>query len=245
MSTSILIIGESGSGKSTSIRTLNPKETYVINVLNKRLPFKDGAKNYRAKVEEMAVSKDGERKIPLSNYCSVKPKATSAISNYMSVYSNIIKCIKYIDSERTDIKTLVIDDAQYVMANEFMARDTSEGWDRFTNIAKNFWQILTMADTCRDDLTIIFLTHSERGDDGLSRCKTIGKMLKEKLTVEGLFTFVLHACVINDQHRFETNGLGNSTAKMPMGMFKERYIPNDLELVLNTIEKFYDQDIPV
>ena len=240
MSTNILVIGESGSGKSTSIRTLDPKETYVINVLNKALPFKGAALVYRNKeqIDEINKSVKEERK-EKSNFLSVKPKIDDALVAYTTVYEKIIGCIAHINKDRPDIKNIVIDDVQYVVTNDFIARDAKEGWGRVSGANKHFWQIITNGDSCREDLNVIFLNHAERDKEtGRARSKTLRGFL-----AEGHFTFVFNGEVLNDKYYFETNGLSNSTAKTPMGMFTERHIPNDLQLVLDKINGFKESEV--
>lgn len=243
MSTSILVIGESGAGKSTSIRTLNPQETFIISVLNKDLPFKEGRFNYVSKDRYDKIQDEKLKKSKKVNFYSVKPALTAANSEYLKVSEKVIDCIKLINKDRPDIKNIVIDDCQYIMSNEFMVRDKSEGYDKFTNIAKDFWSIIEVGDACRDNLNIIYLSHSEKTDDGKVGMMTLGKMLKEKDKIEGRFTFVFHACCIDDKYAFEVNNTGNSIAKSPYGMFEKRYIPNDLKLVVNKINEYFG-DVP-
>ena len=235
--------GESGAGKSTSIRTLDPNETFIISVLNKDLPFKEGRLNYVSKERFDKIKDEKIKKTKKVNYYSVKPSLASAYTEYLKVPEKITDCIKLINKDRPDIKNIVIDDCQYVMSNEFMVRDKSEGYDKFTNIAKDFWSIIEVGDSCRDDLNVIYLSHSEKNEDGKVCMMTLGKLLKEKDKIEGRFTFVFHSCCKDEKHAFETNNTGSSIAKTPYGMFEKRFIPNDLQLVVNKIDEYFG-DVP-
>lgn len=223
MAATILIIGESGTGKSTSIRTLNPEETYIINVLDKPLPFKGFKHNYKEKDEKNGIK---------GNYYSSDNSA------------NIIKCAKFVSSNRPDIKNLIIDDYQYVMANEFMRRALEKGYGKFAEIGKNGWEIILELGHLRNDLDCFILSHSDVGDDGVSRCKTIGRMLNDKVVLEGMVTIVLHTVIIDGEHKFITNHDGSKTAKSPMGLFEDKLIDNDLNFVKQKMAAYFDSDIP-
>ena len=226
MAQSILIIGESGSGKSTGGRTLKPEETFWINVANKPLPFKGWKTKYPK------LSKDKNKKGRLSTVSSP---------------NGIIKAMQYISDERPEIKNLIIDDWQYMSAFEFFDRADEKGYDKFTDIGKWLAATAKKPISLRDDLFIYFLTHSEENTDALGKrkqkAKTIGRMVDEKLTLEGLFSIVLYSKVKRDEegelkYVFETKNNGMNTCKTPMGMFKENDIPNDLEYVKNKIVEF-------
>lgn len=209
-----LIIGESGTGKSTSIRTLDPKETFIINVLDKPLPFKGGKKNYVAKV----------------NY--------SATDNY----EKILACIRYINTKMPEIKNIIIDDFQYILANEFMRRARENGYGKFTEIAQHAWSVISESASCRDDLYFFFLSHSDTDQFGKSRCKTIGKMLDDKVCVEGMFTVVLHSMVEDGQYMFLTQNNGQYLAKSPMGLFPTLLIDNNLEEIKEAMLAYYNDE---
>lgn len=210
MSNCVLIIGESGTGKSSSIEHLDPKETFIISALNKMLPFRGAKSNYTPvtgwddKENNSFVSDDWER---------------------------VIKMIRVVDKERPDIKVLVVDDLQYVLCREFLDRSSEKGYDKYAEMAKHYWQIIMTAISSRDDLTVFFLSHSDLDAQGKSRVKTIGKMLDEKITVEGLFNVVLHSDVDSGRYYFVTQNTGNTTAKSPKGMFDGLEIENNLALV--------------
>lgn len=215
MSNATLIIGESGTGKSTSIRNLDESETFIINVLDKPLPFKGFKKRY------IKVSKDG--------------------GNYFvsDDYNDILKSIKYISDNRPEIKNIIIDDYQYIMANEFMRRAMDRGFDKFTEIGQHAWKIIEYSVKCRDDLFFFFLSHSELDSAGRFKCKTIGKMIDNTITLEGMFTTVLHTTVMDGKYKFITQNNGVHIAKSPMGMFESIYIDNDLNQVKTHMNNYY------
>lgn len=225
MAQGILIIADPGSGKSTSIEALDPKETFIINVANKPLPFKGWKKKY------VAWSKDN-------------PKGN--LYNGSTAYQ-IEACLKYINEKRLEVKTVVIDDFQYMSSFEFFERVDEKGYEKFTQIGANLARIARMPKDLRDDLTIVFLTHAEDATDMEGKrkvkAKTIGKMVDEKLSLEGLFSIVLFGKVKKDKdgsirYVFETQNNGENTCKSPRGMFSTPEIPNDLQFVREAIVAF-------
>lgn len=221
MSNTSLIVGESGTGKSTSIRNLNPEETFIINVLNKPLPFRGYKKHY------VTVSSDGKQ------------------GNYYSScnYDNIMLVIRKINATRPDVKTLIIDDFQYLMADEFMNKALEKGYDKFSMIGKHAYDLLKLLPTLREDLDIFILTHSESNENGKMKVKTIGKMLDEKITIEGMYAMVLQTELNNGNYSFITQGDARHIAKSPMGLFEEKTIPNDLAFVKAKMAKYYNEDV--
>lgn len=221
MSNTSIIIGESGTGKSTSIRNLDPTETFIINVLNKPLPFR-GYKNKYTR-----VSSDG------------------MTGNYYSSdnYDHIEIVIKKIDSKRPDIKTLIIDDFQYLMGNEFMRRALERGYDKFSEIGKHAHDLLRLLPVLREDLDVFVLTHSEPNENGKMQIKTIGKMLNEKITIEGMFSMVLQTELMDGNYNFITQGDARHIAKSPMGMFDSKNIPNDLAYVKTKMYEYNHSEI--
>ena len=225
MANSVLIIAESGSGKSTSIETLNPAETFIINVANKPLPFKGWKSKYKF------WSKDN----PGGNLYA-KPEA-----------DNIVACMRYISEKRHEIKNIVIDDFQYMSGFEYMEKALEKGYDKFTKMASNLSKVATLPKDLRDDLTVFFLTHAEESTDiegnRKLKAKTIGKMIDNVITLEGLFSIVLFGKVKKSKdtgvkYIFETQNNGENTCKSPKGMFNTLEIPNDLALVKNAIEEY-------
>ena len=142
-------------------------------------------------------------------------------------------------------KIAVIDDAQYLMANEFMRRAMERGYDKFTEIANNFWTLGNYVITeLPFDVTVNFLMHIDRDDAGNEKVKTIGKLLDEKITVEGMFTVVLKSIVKDGVYSFTTQSNGHDTVKSPLGMFPTYEIENDLKAVDNIIRDFWELDLP-
>lgn len=221
MSTSILIIGESGTGKSTAIRTLDPSETFIINIDHKPLPFKGWQKSYKSE------GKDMNYYIPRSDEQKHQVTALS-----------ILNILERISSNRPEIKTVIIDDAQYLMSNEFMRRATEKGFDKFSEIGQHIFYLLDKMNFYRNNLIIFFMWHSDVGDDGISRPKTIGKLLKEKVAIEGKFVAVFHSYIRQDKYMFQTLGDETTIAKSPMGMFNTKFIPNDLKLVIDAVNAY-------
>lgn len=225
MSTLVGIVGQSGTGKSTSIETLNPKETVIINVSNKPLPFKGWKSNYtQGKLSEGA------------NYISTDVAAT------------IVQALKYISDNRPEIKYVIIDDLQYLMSFEFMAKAKEKGFEKFTDIGKNTFDVLNVSRQLRDDLIIFAIYHEESTSENFNpkrKIKTIGKLLDDKITLEGLFTIVFFTEVKIEEDQkphyyFVTQTDGVTTAKSPKGMFDELLIPNDLSFVSTKINEYYN-----
>lgn len=197
----VMILGESASGKSSSLRNFTPEEVGVFNVAGKRLPFRNA--------------------LPVANNPG---------------YDAIIKRIK-----KAAKKAYVIDDSQYLLCFEMFDRAKEIGYQKFTDMAQHFYNLIqTILRDTPDDVIVYFLHHTELTADGKRKAKTIGKMLDEKLTVEGLFTIVLLCETDGERHWFTTQSDGSTTAKSPMGMFAEREIDNDLKMVDKTIREYYN-----
>lgn len=150
-------------------------------------------------------------------------------------YPEIIKQMKL-----TKKKIIVIDDAQYLMANEFMRRAGERGFDKFTEIGQKFWTLIQTVKELQKDVTVYFLAHIERDQDGNEKIKTIGKLLDEKITIEGMFTIVLKATVSDGVYTFSTQSNGHDTVKSPIGMFPSMMIDNDLWYVDKKIREYYE-----
>ncbi|WP_441368229.1 ATP-binding protein [Acinetobacter lwoffii] len=215
MSTSIFILGQSGSGKSTSLRNLNPRRVLLIQSIRKPLPFRSADWKY-------ITAED--------------PNGSILVSD------NPQEIIQHIRMTRRPI--IIIDDFQYVMANEFMRRSTERGFDKFTEIGFNAWNIITEANNAHPQKRVYILSHTEEDQHGKTKIKTIGKMLDEKITLEGMVTICLQTAVINDQNLFVTKNNGNTTVKSPMDMFDSDHIENDLNLVDQAICEFYGLPMP-
>ena len=237
MATTYLVVGESGTGKSTSLgnveslglKGLDPKETAIINVMDKPLPFKGSRTAYGN-----LISQGG-------NY---------AQTSNTDVILKILGVLK----ERADIKNIVIDDFQYIMADEFMAKALKKGYDKFNEIGKHAYDVITYGKNMRPDQNFICLTHSDFDDKtGSYKLKTIGNLLDNKVNLAGLFTVILYTLVeatTNEEkvrkidYNFVTNKYVNNAgieipAKSPVGMFDSLLIPNDLGLVVEKADEYY------
>lgn len=137
------------------------------------------------------------------------------------------------------VKSIAIDDTQYLMANEFMRRSKETGFQKFTDIGKNFWELVKLVETLPADTIVYFLNHIETDENGRQKAKTIGKLLDEKITVEGMFTTVLKTVVADGKYLFATQTDGTDTCKSPIGLFDTMYINNDLKLVDDTLRIYY------
>lgn len=196
----VLIMGESGSGKSTSMRNFSEKEIGIVNVLNKPLPFKNSLK--------MVCTDD-----------------------YEEVKQIIAKA---------KAKTIVIDDSNYLITNEFMRNSKDTGFQKYNDIGFHFWDLINYVKELDGNKIVYFFMHSDTTEDGKVIPKTIGKMLNEKVNIAGMFTIVLRAMYDNGRYVFKTKTNGYDVCKTPIDMFDEEIIDNDLKLVDTTIRKYYD-----
>ena len=218
------------SGKTTSIRNLNPENTFIISTTGKRPGIKGASKKY----QNFSLS-DG--KISGNFYTS-------------SSVDQIGKVLQVIDKKMLNVTTVIIDDFQYIMGFEAMDRAKEKSYDKFTDMAQHVYQVLKTAMNMRDDLNIVVSTHSENIGDRINpyyKMKTLGKMLDSVITLEGLFTYVLFTTVQRDDegnpsYKFITNSDGTCTAKSPMGLFNDIYIDNDLNYVVNRIKEYNEED---
>ena len=202
MGIAVLVLGESGSGKSASMRNFKQRDVSVLNVGSKPFPFKNV---------------NGIKKADKATYGMIKGAVASG------------RTLSY-----------VIDDAQYLMAFESFEKANEVGYGKFTNMAKNYQEMLRyiQEDTSPDTIVYV-LQHIDTNEDGKVKAKTLGKMLDQQLTVEGLFTIVL-LCEANEKgHYFITQSDGTNPCKSPMGMFDEIKIDNDLKRVDDAIREYY------
>lgn len=205
MATAVLIMGESGSGKSASLRNFAPNEISVFNVTSKPLPFKQG-----------------KTKLP-------------KIDN--ATYTDIANALA-----NPNKRAYVIDDAGYLLSFEMFKRANETGYSKFTDMAKNFFDMLDFINTKLPNDIIVYITMHTEDDSEMHRVKvkTIGKMLDQNLKIEGLFSIVLRAVQTEDGYKFVTRDDMVSTAKSPIGMWEEDMIDNDLKAVDATIREYYD-----
>jgi len=208
MSIATLILGQSGTGKSTSMRNLNPADVLLIQAIKKPLPFR--SKDWRP------LTKEGGN---------------------VYVCDNAAKICQII--EKTQKSIIVIDDFQYIMANEFMRRTAEKGYDKFTDIGRAAWDIFNAATGASDHKRVYILSHTEQNESGTTKIKTIGKMLDEKITLEGMVTICLKTVVTNGVYEFSTQNSGSDTVKSPLGLFESERIDNDLAAVDAAIIEYY------
>lgn len=196
----VLILGESGSGKSTSLRNFDPREIGIFNVASKPLPF-------RKKLPKL----DG--------------------ATYQQIFQSL---------SAPKLKRYVIDDSQYLICFEFFGRAKEKGYDKFTDMAVNFYNLIQFVIRgTPPDVIVYFLHHVDTTTEGKITAKTAGKMLNEKLTVEGLFAIVLYCTTDGVNHNFITQSDGKTPAKSPMEMFP-LIIDNDLKYVDDQIREYYE-----
>jgi len=206
MGVPVLIIGKSGSGKSTALRNFTPEELGVISVIKKPLPFKN------------------DFKILFSD-------------DYSKIKEVLLK---------SKTKSVVIDDASYLLVNQFMRGHSSVSkgssiFDLYNSIGDRFWDlIMYISNSVPDNKIVYIVMHEDKSDYGDIKPKTIGKMLDEKVCVEGMFTIALRAVYEDKKYMFKTHTDGFDITKSPIGMFVEDSIENDLKMVDDTIRKFYN-----
>lgn len=210
MSYATLVLGESGTGKTCSLRNLDPKNTLLIQPVRKPLPFRStGWKEIKAKG-------DGNNILVCSN-----PQA-------------IINCMK-----ASPFDVIVVDDWQYILASMYMAARNVKGFDKFTEIGGAGFDIAKAASELAENKRVYVLAHTTSDEFGNTRIKTLGKLLDDKIVVEGMFTTVLRTHVENGRYLFSTQNSGSDTVKSPMGMFSEKYIENDLAAIDQIICDYY------
>lgn len=205
----VMIIGKSGSGKTTSLRNFDEDELYLIKVLGKPLPFR---KQF---------------------------ESTFQTDDYQAVAKALTK---------TQKKAIVIDDAGYLITNHFMKNHASAGkgngvFTLYNEIGDRFWQLVEyVINNLPEDKIVYFMMHEEKNDIGDVKPKTIGKLLDEKVCLEGMFTIVLRCMTDNDKHVFRTKTTGADVTKAPIGMFEDEEMDNDLKVVDTAIRQYYRLD---
>lgn len=207
MAQKTLIMGESGTGKSTSLRNLDPAITSIVNPVGKPLPFK---------------SKNGK----------------FTMLNNETKSSNIVSWMK--GQVKAGKKILIVDDFQYLLSIPYMNRIHEGGWDKWNDFGDDYFRLI---DVCADlpaDVRVYYLTHCETLDNGITTIKLIGKLLREKITIEGLFTIVLRTSVVDQKYYFLTQNSGKDTVKSPMGMFDAYAVENDLAYIDDKICNYYE-----
>jgi energy-coupling factor transporter ATP-binding protein EcfA2 len=215
------IVGATGTGKSTSIKHLNPDETYIINVAKKELPFKGSEKLYNAEKRNYVELDDA---------------------------NEITRKLRAISDKAPHIKNIIIEDSNYIMGFNIVAKATEVGFTKFSVMARDMVDLFRTARQLRDDITVFYFTHPETIEDGGEiigyKIKTAGKLIDNQVLLEGLLTVCLYTNVEETKdgatYSFITNRYKKMPAKSPDGMFAETKIPNDLQLVVNTLNEYYN-----
>lgn len=197
-------MGESGTGKSTSMRNCNPDLIAVVNPVGKPLPFKGKFTMLNGETESRKITK------------FMKEQAAAGK------------------------KIIVVDDFQYILSVPYMNRIKENGWDKWNDFGANYFEIIDVCKELPDDVVVYYLTHTETLENGTTTIKLIGKLLREKITIEGLFTIVLRTGVNEGKYYFYTQNSGKDTVKSPMGMFPAYAIDNDLQYVDDKIRNYYE-----
>lgn len=216
------IVGQTGTGKSTAIKHLDPKETYIINVAKKELPFKGSEKLYNAENKNYAELDDAVK---------------------------ITQRLRKLSDDAPHIKNIVIEDSNYIMGFTIVSKATEVGYTKFSVMAKDMVDMFREARKLREDITVFYLTHPETIEDGGDivgyKIKTAGKMIDNQVLLEGLITVCLYTYVEENKdgtasYSLITNRFKKMPAKSPDGMFADIKIPNNLQLVVDTVKKYYN-----
>ena len=216
------VVGFTGTGKSTSIKHLDSKETYIINVAKKELPFKGAEKLYNA-----------ENK----NYKEVDDA------------TEITRLLRTISDKAPHIKNIIIEDSNYIMGFNIVSKADQVGFTKFSLMAKDMVELFREARKLRDDLKIFYFTHPETIEDSGEivgyKIKTAGKLIDNQIVLEGLLTICLYTNVDEAKdgtttYSFVTNRFKKYPAKSPDGMFADIKIPNNLQLVVDSINEYYN-----
>lgn len=215
MSIATLVLGASGTGKSTSLRNLDPAKTLLIQCIKKPLPFRAAGWKTR-----LCLKSEG---------------------NVIQTSDPVVieKCLRQSKAE-----IVIIDDYQAVMVNELMDKSSLKGYEKFTDIAKNAWNVFNAAGDLAEHRRVYILAHTQTDDFGQTRMKTVGKMVDQTLVPEGYFTIVLRTEVINGNYKFSTQTNGQDCCKSPVDMFADLQIDNDLNAVDLAIQDFYQLTQP-
>lgn len=208
MGVSVLVYGKSGSGKSRSLKGFGPDEVFLINPIGKRLPF-PGRFRFTAKTDQYPTIKKGLKKM-----------------------------------QENGLKCAVIDDAGYLLTNQFMRghalpKAGSSTFDLYNDIGDNFWDLLTfIQNELPDDVIVYILMHEVTTDYGDTKLRTIGKLLDEKVCIEGMVTVAIRCLTEGDKHYFRTQSDGSDISKSPEGMLPLE-MDNDLKAVDAAIRAYW------
>jgi hypothetical protein len=216
------IVGQTGTGKSTSIKHLNPEETYIINVAKKELPFKGSEKLYN---------------LENKNYKEIDDA------------NEISRLLKTISEKAPHIKNIILEDSNYVMGFTMLDKAMEKGYEKFSVMAKDTVTMIRTAKQLREDLIVFYFSHPDTIEDSGDiigyKMKTSGKLIDSQINLEGLFTVVLYTHVEENkdgtvEYGFVTNRFKKIPAKSPDGMFTDIKIPNNLQTVVDTIKQYYN-----
>ena len=226
MSNVICCAGFSNTGKSTSLKYLDPAETFIVSCTNKQLQI------------------PGFRK----KYPKVTVKNNKLVGNWYvsNNYEQIAKILKLVSGTRADIHVVILDDINYCLSNEIMENATVKGFDKFTAQAKNYYELITGAQNLRDDLTVVLISHIINDGTDIEpsyKLYSSGKMLDKTVNLDGLFSYIIYTDKYVDEdgevhYRFMTRTNGNDTCRSVAGCFAEKYIEPNMKLVIDTINKF-------
>lgn len=225
MANAIIILGKSGTGKSTSIKGLDPKSTVVLNVLGKKLPFKGSSLLYNEKNKNLFRIDD---------------------------YTQAINMLQGIDKSASHVENVIIDDAIYIMRKEYFKRAKETGYGKYTELAQHFQQIVSTIESMRESLNVFLILHSEDVQSDKTtigyKVSTIGQLIDTQYNPVEVVPMVLYSSVKYDDkgnatygfytHRF-MDGMIEIPAKSPAEMFNQDFIPNDLGLVSKAMKEYY------
>jgi hypothetical protein len=220
MSKLIALVGDTGNGKSHSIQFLDPKETYIISVAGKELPFKGSANIY---------NRDNKNYMEMSDAVQIQ------------------KLLKTLSEEAPHIKTVIIEDGNYIMGFNLVAKATEVGYVKFSLMAQQMVNLIQFSKKLRDDMIVVYVSHQEEiedsGEIATYKMKTAGKMIDNQIKLEGLFTVVLYAITESKgdktEYFFITNKYKKYPAKSPLGMFPEMKMENNLQVVIEAVNEYY------
>lgn len=227
MSNIICLAGLSNSGKSTSLKYLEPESTFIVSCTNKQLQIPGFRKKYK----------------------KVTTNEGKLVGNWYinNNYDNIKKMLNIVSKTRPEVKVIVLDDANYLLSNETFKNALTKGYEKFTILAKNYYDLIEYCMNLRDDLTVVFITHIENFGTDIDpeyRMWTTGKMLTNAINLDGLFSYIIYSeRYVSDtddevKYRFKTRTDGNDTCRSVSGCFEDKYIEPDMKYVIDTINKF-------
>ena len=225
MANAVILLGKSGTGKSSSIKGLNPKETVVLNVLGKKLPFKGSSKLYNQESKNLFRVDD---------------------------YTQVINMLQGIDKNAPYVHNIIIDDAIYIMRKEYFKRAKETGYGKYTELAMHFQQIISTIESMREDINVFIILHSEDVQSDKTtvgyKVSTIGQLIDNQYNPVEVVPMVLYSSIKYDDkgvatygfytHRF-MDGMVEIPAKSPADMFTEDFIPNDLGVVVKAMKEYY------